>query len=360
MLQAPVDSRPEQFHPIVERSPLAIALAINQVVWWRLCGSPVQHRSPVQNRYMELQAAVGAFLDATRFEHGYSEHTIRSYRRDLESFSEFAIEQGAGELSALDLELLRSWLWHRQQRGLAASTIARNVATLKSFGSWLESRGMVPGNPASRLRTPKAPKALPRVLTQEQVTRLLERVAARASDGTPEHLRDHAVFELLYSSALRVSELVTLKLSGFNRGERSVRVLGKGNKERVVPLGAPAARALERYLGEARANLVSRASVPLTEQVRTAFFIGNRDGAPLNTSAVYRLVARELEAEPGGGPRGPHTLRHTAATHLLDGGADLRVVQEMLGHSSLSSTQVYTHVSMERLAQTYRQAHPRA
>lgn len=316
-------------------------------------------RSFGENEGMEISEAVDAFLDAARYEYGYSEHTIRSYRRDLENFTGYAAVHGASGLEHLDLELLRSWLWARQQQKLAPATIARHVATLKSFGSWLESKRLVPGNPASRLRTPKTPRSLPRVLTREQIVRVLDRAAARADSGDPEQLRDHAVLELLYSSALRVSELTSLRLDGFDRRERSVRVLGKGNKERVVPLGSPAARALEHYLAEARGPLLSRAGEAGTGAAEL-LFIGNRAGAPLNSNAVYRLVSRELAQEPGGGPSGPHTLRHTAATHLLDGGADLRVVQEMLGHASLSSTQVYTHVSMERLAETYRQAHPRA
>lgn len=306
---------------------------------------------------MRISEAVDAFIDAARYEFGYSEHTIRGYRRDLSYFADYAESQQSPDLASLDLELLRTWLWQRQQQGLAASSLARTVATLKSFGRWLESRRLVPGNPASRLKTPKAPRTLPRVLSQKQATRILSRAAERAQSGDPEQVRDHAVLELLYASALRVSELTSLPLSGFDRRERTVRVLGKGNKERVVPLGLPAARALERYLSEARDALLSRGEA--SSEARAAFFIGNR-GAALNSGAVYRLVSRLLEQEPGGGPSGPHTLRHTAATHLLDGGADLRVVQEMLGHASLASTQVYTHVSMERLAETYRQAHPRA
>lgn len=309
---------------------------------------------------MRLDGAATAFIDAARLEFGYSDHTIRSYRRDLLSFTEHATAQEITELASLDLELMRSWLWERQQQGLAPATIARNVATLKSFGAWLESRGLVPGNPASRLRTPRIPRALPRVLSAEQMARVLDRVSARAAAGDPEQVRDQAILELLYSSALRVSELSALQLSGFDRRDRSVRVLGKGNKERVVPLGAPAARALERYLTDAREALLARRVDGAAGTPETAFFIGNRNGAPLNAGAVYRLVSRELKLEPGGGPSGPHTFRHTAATHLLDGGADLRVVQEMLGHASLASTQVYTHVSMERLAETYKQAHPRA
>jgi integrase/recombinase XerC len=299
---------------------------------------------------MQLTAAIDSFLDAVRFEYGYSEHTVRAYRRDLHDFALFADRSTAdaaettttaetavvATIADCDLELMRGWLWDRQQRGLAPSTLARNVATLKSFGGWLELRRLVPGNPASRLRSPKAPRELPRVLADEQMARILDRAARRAESGDPAQLRDHAVLELLYATALRVSELCTLPVTGLDRRERTVRVFGKGGKERVVPLAARA----ERPDG-------------------TALFLGNR-GGPLRPNTVYRLVSHELEREPGGGPRGPHTFRHTAATHLLNGGADLRVVQEMLGHSSLSSTQVYTHVSTERLAENYRQAHPRA
>ncbi|MFC5338574.1 tyrosine recombinase XerC [Leucobacter denitrificans] len=309
---------------------------------------------------MRIIEAVSAFLETARLEYGYSEHTVRSYRRDLTYFAEYADAQHIETLDQLDLELLRAWLWERQQQGLAPATLARHVATLKSFGTWLESRRLVPGNPASRLRTPKTPRALPRVLSKEQMVRVLDRAETRAAAGDPEQIRDHAILELLYSSALRVSELISLRIEGYDSRSRSVKVVGKGSKERIVPLGAPAARTVERYIAEGRRPLLERNTDPSPKTAQTALFIGNRNGTALNSSAVYRLVSRELDEEPGGGPRGPHTLRHTAATHLLDGGADLRVVQEILGHSSLSSTQVYTHVSMERLSETYRQAHPRA
>ncbi|PRI10903.1 tyrosine recombinase XerC [Leucobacter massiliensis] len=337
---------------------------------------------------MQLTAAIAAFLDAVQYEYGYSEHTVRAYRRDLLDLARFAraslaavpgaahgsaSRHAAGDsplsapelsgdtperepaVSDCDLELFRGWLWDRQQRGLAPATLARNVATLKSFGAWLERRRLVPGNPASRLRTPKAPRELPRVLADEQMTRILDRAARRAESGDPAQIRDQAVLELLYATALRVSELCSLPIAGLDRRERTVRVLGKGGKERVVPLGAPAARVLERYLGEARPALAARAE----PADGVSLLLGNRGGR-LSPGAVYRLVSRELQQEPGGGPRGPHALRHTAATHLLDGGAELRVVQEMLGHSSLSSTQIYTHVSAERLTESYRRAHPRA
>lgn len=316
---------------------------------------------------MQLSDAIEAFLSAVRREYGYSEHTVRAYGRDLAGFLAYAEEQQALDVRDCDLELMRGWLWARQQQQLAATTLARNVATLKSLGSWLERNQLVPGNPASRLRAPRAPRTLPRVLADDQMTRILDRAAARAAGGDPEQIRDQAVLELLYAAALRVSELCTLPIAGFDRRQRTVRVLGKGGKERVVPLGAPAARALETYLETGRPALAARADSGPGRGVHStareshpdALFLGNR-GGQLGSNAVYRLVARELEQEPGGGPRGPHTLRHTAATHLLNGGADLRVVQEVLGHSSLASTQVYTHVSTERLAESYRQSHPRA
>ena len=347
-----------------------------------------------ENGGMDLRSAIEDFLAAVRFEYGYSDHTVRAYTRDLHDFIDYAEEHGrntapasqpehagrsALSVEAYDIELMRDWLWHRQQRGLAATTLARGTATLKSFGTWLERKQLVPGNPASRLRSPKAPRELPRVLADERITQLLERAAQLAQDGDPVALRNHATLELLYAAGLRVSELCSLTVAGFDRRERTVRVLGKGGKERVVPVGAPAARALERYLEAGRPALSAQAAVTkkgttpsqgspapqvppspaLEAPADAALFLGTR-GGPLGTNAVYRIVSRELEQEPGGGPRGPHTLRHTAATHLLDGGADLRVVQELLGHSSLSSTQIYTHVSTERLAERYRQAHPRA
>lgn len=304
---------------------------------------------------MQLSAAITGFLSAVEHEYGYSANTLRAYQRDLERFGEYAMKLGVTTADEIDIEVLRGWLWERQQTGLAASTLSRNVATLKSFGGWLEHHRHVPGNPASRLRAPKAPQRLPRVLADEQITRILDRAAHRAASGLPEHIRDRAIFELLYATALRVSELCDLTLDGIDLRERTVRVLGKGGKERVVPFGAPAAVATSEYLAAARPALEARSE----NAAPPKFLLGNT-GGPLNTHAVYRLVARELEQEPGSGPRGPHTFRHTAATHLLNGGADLRVVQEVLGHSSLASTQVYTHVSTDRLAESYRRAHPRA
>lgn len=315
---------------------------------------------------MLLSFAIDEFLAAVRLEYGYSELTVKSYRTDLLNFARFAKERGCTTVVACDIELMRDWMWARQQQGLAKATLARGVATLKSFGAWLERCEYVAASPAARLRAPKPTQALPRVLSETHITQLLERSRRRAEEGDPIAVRDYAILELLYASALRVAELCGLSENGFDRRERTVRVLGKGGKERVVPVGAPAARALEAYLEIGRPAIVARAhragentAQAYTGPVPEKLFLGSR-GGPMSPATVYKLVARELEATPGSGPSGPHTFRHTAATHMLNGGADLRVVQEMLGHASLASTQVYTHVTTDRLAASYRSAHPRA
>lgn len=301
---------------------------------------------------MQLTAAVEAYLAELTAERGYSTHTIRAYGNDLADLVTFAEALGETDASALDLETLRDWLWRASQAGLAASTLARRVSSARSFTSWLTRQGVVAADPGVRLRTPRAGRRLPRVLTRVQMDAILERLQHVAVDGDPVAVRDVAVIELLYASALRVSELVGLDRADIDHDNRTVRVLGKGAKERVVPYGAPAAEALADYLMRGRPELENGSSAD-------ALLLGAR-GARLGTRTVYDLVARELAEIPGSGPAGPHALRHTAATHLLDGGADLRIVQEMLGHASLATTQLYTHVSTERLRESYRLAHPRA
>lgn len=308
---------------------------------------------------MRVDEAITRFLQAAKDEYGYSEHTIKAYRNDLRHLAEYAQSHRLKDVHTVALEDFRAILWDRQQQGIAQATLARHVATFKSFGSWLETLEIMPANPAARLRTPKVPKALPRVLGEQQIDRILSRAQTRAATGDPEHLRDWAILELLYATAIRVSELCGITMQGLDLSSRTVRVLGKGNKERIVPFGVPAETALTSYRDQARPKLVDRLLEGEGSRVPNVLFIGN-SGAPLTPDAVYRLVARELADEPGSGPKGPHTLRHTAATHLLNGGAELRVVQEILGHASLASTQVYTHVSTERLTQTYKSAHPRA
>lgn len=296
--------------------------------------------------------AVEAYLAELTQERGYSAHTVRAYRNDLAELVGFAEALGQPDAASLDLETLRDWVWRGSQAGLAPSTLGRRVSSARSFTSWLTRGGLTPHDPGVRLRTPRAGRRLPRVLTRAQMDGLLEGLQARAAGGDPLAIRDLAIIEVLYASAVRVSELVGLDLPDLDHGARTLRVLGKGAKERVVPYGAPAAQALERYLAEGRPELA-------TDRSGSALLLGARGGR-LSTRAVYELVADEIREFPGSGPAGPHALRHTAATHLLDGGADLRIVQELLGHASLATTQLYTHVSTERLRESYRLAHPRA
>jgi integrase/recombinase XerC len=297
-----------------------------------------------------LERAVNDFAVYLAAERGFSVHTVRSYRSDLADLVSFAATRGVAATDRLDLEFFRDWLWEGSKKGLAKSTLARRSAAARSLSSWLARTGATADDAASRLRAPKADHHLPRVLTRVQIDGLLAGLEARASAGDAGATRDLAVVELLYASALRVSEIVGLDLGDVDLGRLTARVIGKGSKERVVPFGMPAQRALESYRSH-RHELLAEPS--------EALFLG-RSGRRLGTRSVYQLVAGLLADLPGSGPAGPHTLRHTAATHLLDGGADLRSVQELLGHASLGTTQLYTHVSAERLRETYARAHPRA
>jgi len=298
----------------------------------------------------DLQRTVDDFVVYLSAERGFSEHTVRSYRCDLTQLVDFAKARGAAAADDLDLELLRDWLWRASQDGLAKSTLARRAAAARSLTAWLARTHVTAGDAAARLKAPKTEHHLPRVLTRDNMATILASVAGRAETGDPVALRDLAIIELLYASALRVSELTGLGLADVDLGRLTVRVLGKGSKERVVPFGVPARDALVGYLERGRSALTAE---------RGPFFVGAR-GARLSSRTVYELVSRLLAVIPGSGPAGPHTFRHTAATHLLDGGADLRAVQELLGHASLGTTQLYTHVSTERLKESYRLAHPRA
>ncbi|MDQ1569339.1 MAG: integrase/recombinase XerC [Actinomycetota bacterium] len=299
---------------------------------------------------VQLDLAVTQFAVYLSAERGFSAHTVRSYRSDLTDLARFASENGVITTERVDLELLRDWLWHGSNAGLAKSTLARRSAAARSLSVWLARTGVTPHDAAARLRAPKADHHLPRVLTRDQIDGLLTGLTARAESGEAIATRDLAIVELLYASALRVSEIAGLDSGDIDLGRLTVRVVGKGAKERVVPFGAPAKRAIVDYQAH-RHELVN--------EWTDAVFLGAR-GKRIGTRTIYELIAGLLADLPGTGPSGPHTLRHTAATHLLDGGADLRSVQEMLGHASLGTTQLYTHVSAERLKETYARAHPRA
>ena len=316
---------------------------------------------------MQLDRVLADFTLYLGAERGFSEHTVRSYRSDLADLLRFADEAGATTSADIDLELLRGWLWRGSTAGLAKSTLARRSATARALTSWLARTGDTPTDAAARLRAPRPDRHLPRVLTRDQMDALLAGLAARAATGDPLARRDLAMVELLYASALRVSELAGLDVRDVDLGRLTVRVLGKGAKERVVPFGVPAKNAVAGWLavrddvasGAALRDDAAPSAARPARPASPALFLGAR-GARVGTRAVYTMVAGLLEGVPGGGPAGPHALRHTAATHLLDGGADLRAVQEMLGHASLGTTQIYTHVSTERLRESYRTAHPRA
>ena len=276
--------------------------------------------------------------------------TVRAYAADLRDLAAVA---GDVEVTEVDLELLRDWLWRATERGDARTTIARRTASVRGFFAWALEAGLVETDPTVRLVAPKRGRALPHVATAGTLDDVLAAASARAAAGDVIALRDAAVLELLYAAALRVAELCGADLDDLDRGRHTIRVVGKGSKERIVPYGAAAAHALDSYLTRARPALAARgAGSP-------ALFLGARGGR-LGTRAAYDIVSRALAPAVGADTIGPHALRHSAATHLLDGGADLRTVQELLGHASLGTTQIYTHVSSEKLTAAYRLAHPRA
>lgn len=307
---------------------------------------------------MELSRAIVDYESYLVGERGYSQHTVRAYRSDLRGLSEFAAKRGVTTLDGLTLDLYRDWLFESSTAGLSKATLARRAATVKTFSAWTTRTDRAEADPAARLRAPKPERHLPRVLSRDAMLDLFASLGARSADGDPLALRDLAIVELLYASALRVSELVGIDLGDIDLDRRTVLVTGKGAKQRVVPFGRPAHHALSDYVRRGRPALLAerRPEVGTTD---TALFLGAR-GRRIGVRTVYSVVSDLLAGTPGSGPEGPHAFRHTAATHLLDGGADLRAVQEMLGHASLGTTQIYTHVTTEKLRSTYRQAHPRA
>lgn len=297
---------------------------------------------------MELQRAVDEFIVYLAAERSYSPHTVTAYRADTSSLLDYTDELGITNVEGLSLELLRDWLWKSSLHGLSKKTLTRRSSSVRSLTAWLRRMDYTPTDVGTRLESPKTDTSLPRVVSEPQMREIFSSLQLRAnSDDAQQGARDLAIVEVLYASGIRVSELVGLDVNDVDNERRTLRVMGKGAKERVVPFGAPAADALAGYVG----RRPPASSGPL--------FLGAR-GARLSTRAVYRVVAALLETLDGSGPAGPHVLRHTAATHLLDGGADLRIVQELLGHASMGTTQIYTHVSVERLRSSYAQAHPRA
>lgn len=299
-----------------------------------------------------LEDAHAAFRTHLRDERGRGQNTVRAYLGDVADLLRFAADRGVAELPELDLLVLRAWLAGMDRRGAARATISRRVAAARCFTGWAVRQGLLEQDPAARLSSPTARRTIPAILRPSQVDSLMQVAAIRADDADPLHRRDVAMVELLYATGMRVSELVGMDCADLDWSRNTARVLGKGERERVVPFGQPAAGALRAWLDEGRGHLVTDAS-------GAALFLGAR-GRRVDPRVVRRAVHTLLRGVPGATDMGPHGLRHSMATHLIEGGADLRSVQEVLGHASLGTTQIYTHVSIERLRSTYDRAHPRA
>lgn len=293
-------------------------------------------------------AAFEEYLDAGR---GYSKNTVKAYLTDVADLANYLQKQSVENIEELNLEHLRDWLWQATQQGLTKTTIARKSAAVRSFTAWALKNELASSDPGLRLRSPKATRTLPKVVSRESLAMIFDSLAARATKDNPQGVRDLLAVELLYASGARVSELVGLDLESVDYSRNLLRVMGKGAKERMVPFGQPARDTLDTWIRISRPMLES-------EHSGRALLLNSR-GQRIGVRQVYSLVANLLEATPTGAA-GPHSLRHSAATHLLDGGADLRAVQELLGHASLGTTQIYTHVSIERLRDGYKNAHPRA
>ena len=286
-------------------------------------------------------------------ERNLSVHTIRAYMGDLDSFFEHVALQKVSTVGEITIAHIRSWLANSQVKGGARTTLSRRATSIRLFTKWAAKNGYLEKDIGATLATPKAHRTLPDVLSVSDATVAMDSLATRVSEEeTPLSIRDCAIVELLYATGARVSELCGLDLEDIDYSRNTIRVLGKGAKERTIPLGAPAMKALKLWLEKARTEL-------LTDKSGRAVFLGAR-GKRIDQRTVRTVVYEALSALEGIERMGPHALRHSAATHLLEGGADLRTVQEILGHASLATTQIYTHVSTERLQKAFKQAHPRA
>jgi len=287
------------------------------------------------------------FLTHLRFERGRSAHTVRAYRADLAG-----LLAGLDRLDQLTLGRLRAWLSRGHAAGVSRATLARRAAAARTFTAWAHRVGLLAEDPGPRLQSPRTRRALPVVPRVDEIEAVLQATGSGAGEGDPVAIRDHALLELLYATGVRVAELCNLDLGDVDESTRTLRVVGKGDLERTVVYGVPAAHALRRWIREGRPALVRPDSPP-------ALFLGVR-GARLDPRVARRVVHRAMSAVPGAPDVGPHGLRHAMATHMLERGADLRYVQELLGHAKLSTTQLYTHVTVERLKVVHEQAHPRA
>ena len=280
-----------------------------------------------------------------------SDNSIRGYVGDLESFLAHMEKLNVLEFKDLTIEHIRSWLANLQTTGVARSTLTRRIVSIRAFTNWAAANGWLTSDLGAKLAIPKAHRTLPEILNVDEAAQVLKALEVKAGEEeTAINLRDLAMLEVLYASGIRVSELCGLNLSDIDQSRNTLSVIGKGDRQRVVPLGIPAVKALQNYLSNGRAEFLNNKSAD-------AVFLGTR-GKRIDQRTVREVVYEAMKAV--GATMGPHGIRHSAATHLLEGGADLRTVQEILGHASLATTQIYTHVSPERLQSAYKQAHPRA
>lgn len=292
------------------------------------------------------------FLEYLRIEKNYSQHTVTSYRTDLMQFLEFLrrhAETATPGPRAVDTETIRLFLGDLHDRGISKKSIARKLAAVRSFFKFLLRDGTVLQNPAANVHTPRVPRKLPSFLDEPAVQRMMELPDCTTPDG----LRDRAILEVLYGTGIRLSELIRLSLGDIDLHEQTIRVFGKGKKVRIVPLGRKAAEALRNYLPTRRPG-----AAVASADLQRVFFSSRR--GPLYPKGVYRIVNHYITEVSQIERKSPHVLRHTFATHLLNRGADLQAVRELLGHESLSTTQLYTHLTLDRLQKIYRQAHPKA
>lgn len=296
-----------------------------------------------------MREEIDDFLNYLRVEKGFSENTIAAYRNDLSQLSAFCESTNRNSLSAFDRQALLSFLLHLKERNYAATTLARKVAATKSFFNFMTNEGKVKENPTDNLGSPKVGKLLPKPITVAQVKSLLDQPTK--SDNV-ESLRDRAMLELLYATGMRVSELVSMNLEDIEKEGGYVRCFGKGHKERMIPIYDQVSQLLDRYIKETRQRLTHNSH-------ETALFLNQR-GERLTRQGLWQILKGYARAAGLGDGITPHTLRHSFATHMLSGGADLRSVQELLGHANISTTQVYTHLSTEHIRKTYERAHPRA